>query len=94
VDAQVTLLSERRRFHPYGLEGGQPGECGQNVLIRTGEATNSEATRCQETTLPSKGTFGLKAGDTLSIRTPGGGGFGKPSGSQPPKARLKRSSGT
>ncbi len=94
VDAQVTLLSERRRFHPYGLEGGQPGECGQNVLFRAGEAANHEATNCQEIALPSKGTFGLKAGDTLSIRTPGGGGFGKPTGSQPSKPRLKRSSVT
>ena len=66
VDAQVTLLSERRRLPPYGLAGGQPGQTGQNVLIRQG----------REICLPSKGSFELKAGDILSIRTPGGGGFG------------------
>ena len=66
VDAQVTLLSERRRFPPYGLAGGQPGQTGQNLLIREGE----------EIPLPSKGSIELKAGDVLSIRTPGGGGYG------------------
>jgi N-methylhydantoinase B len=104
LDAQVTLLSERRRFHPYGLEGGRPGECGQNVLIRASEAANQEASNrmasncmasnCQELSLPSKGTFGLKAGDILSIRTPGGGGFGKPARSHTSKPHPRRTSGT
>jgi N-methylhydantoinase B len=67
VDAQVTLLSERRRIPPYGLDGGSPGEPGQNVLIRQG----------QEVSLPGKGTHDLSAGDILSVRTPGGGGYGK-----------------
>lgn len=67
VDAQVTLLSERRRFPPYGLAGGSPGQCGENVLVRGGE----------EMRLPGKGSFDLRAGDVLSIRTPGGGGFGQ-----------------
>jgi N-methylhydantoinase B len=67
VEAQATLLSERRRFAPYGLAGGQPGQMGENVLIRDGI----------ETRLPGKGTFELKAGDILSIRTPGGGGYGE-----------------
>ncbi|MBN1147362.1 MAG: hydantoinase B/oxoprolinase family protein [Anaerolineales bacterium] len=67
ADAQVTLLSERRRFPPYGLAGGEPGQTGENVLIRDGE----------ELPLPGKGSFELRAGDVLSIRTPGGGGYGK-----------------
>jgi N-methylhydantoinase B len=67
VDAQVTLLSERRRFAPYGLSGGEHGKAGQNVLIRRGE----------ESPLPGKGSLELSAGDVLSIRTPGGGGYGE-----------------
>jgi len=67
ADTQVTLLSERRRFAPYGLQGGEPGQTGENVLIRDGE----------ELPLPGKGTLELRAGDVLSIRTPGGGGYGK-----------------
>jgi len=68
VDAELTLLSERRRFAPYGLEGGEAGQRGENILIRQG----------QEQALPSKGSFELQAGDILSVRTPGGGGYGKP----------------
>jgi N-methylhydantoinase B len=67
VDAQVTILSERRRYPPYGLFEGECGKCGENVIIRDG----------QEIPLPGKGTFDLKAGDVLSIRTPGGGGWGR-----------------
>ncbi|RMF41870.1 MAG: hydantoinase B/oxoprolinase family protein [Anaerolineae bacterium] len=67
VPCQVTLLSERRVTAPYGLHGGQPGACGENVLLRGKE----------EIPLPGKGTFEMQAGDVLSIRTPGGGGWGK-----------------
>ncbi len=66
-DAQVTLLTERRQLRPYGLNGGQPGSPGENLLIRQGV----------EIPLPGKGTVELQAGDILSIRTPGGGGYGK-----------------
>lgn len=66
VDSQVTLLTERRRFPPYGLNGGEPGLPGKNLCIRGDEIT----------LLPGKGTFLFQAGDVLSIRTPGGGGYG------------------
>jgi N-methylhydantoinase B len=69
TDAQVTILSERRKNPPYGLSGGEAGQCGENILIR-GE---------KEIPLPGKGTMELKAGDVLSIRTPGGGGYGNKS---------------
>jgi N-methylhydantoinase B len=67
-DTQVTLITDRRLRGPYGLQGGEAGKRGENVLIRGGV----------ETTLPGKGSFYLHPGDILSIRTPGGGGFGKP----------------
>ena len=65
--AQVSLLTERRRFQPYGLAGGGPGKPGENILIRNRKPRH----------LPSKGTYNLEKDDILSIRTPGGGGFGK-----------------
>ncbi len=67
ADAQVSLLTERRVSAPYGLAGGEPGTPGANVLIREGV----------EQPLPSKGTVYLAPGDVLSIRTPGGGGYGE-----------------
>jgi len=67
VDAQVSLITERRRYPPYGLNGGEPGSVGENYLIREGESRK----------LPGKGSFYVKAGDIVSIRTPGGGGYGE-----------------
>jgi len=66
VDCQVTLLSDRRANAPYGLAGGGSGKPGVNSIIRNGTKKH----------LPSKGTFELKAGDIISIQTPGGGGYG------------------
>src|SRR3546814_17598301 len=34
--ARLTLLSDRFRFAPYGLEGGQPGALGRTRLLRDG----------------------------------------------------------
>lgn len=69
VPAQVTLLTERRRFQPYGLHGGLPGQCGKNEVFAVDGNRRS---------LPGKGSFEAVAGDVISILTPGGGGFGKP----------------
>ncbi|HUP20491.1 MAG TPA: hydantoinase B/oxoprolinase family protein, partial [Gemmatimonadota bacterium] len=68
VDTHVSLLSERRRIAPGGFAGGGDGATGRNVLICDGE----------ESDLPSKATFLLRAGDVLSLRSPGGGGWGSP----------------
>lgn len=61
-DAEVSLLTERRRYPPWGLAGGQAGQCGRNEL--DGEL------------LPGKIQFAATAGQTLTIKTPGGGGYG------------------
>jgi N-methylhydantoinase B len=80
TDCQVTLLSERRRFPPYGLAGGQAGKTGENVIVKDGK----------EIPLPGKGSVDLQAGDVLSIRTPGGGGFGKRKKNEPSRTRSCR----
>lgn len=67
ADAQISLLAERRRFRPYGLFGGEPGQAGEDVLM------TSEGER----RLGSKGSFFAQAGSIISIRTPGGGGYGR-----------------
>jgi N-methylhydantoinase B len=66
--ATVTVLSERRRFKPYGLNGGQPGTAGKNILFKSG---------VEEVVLPPKITLDVEPGDILSIHTPGGGGWGQ-----------------
>jgi len=67
--ARVTILSERRKLAPPGSQGGHPGHHGENVLLRSGY---------EEIQLAGKETLDVEAGDVLSIRTPGGGGWGKP----------------
>jgi len=67
TEVKVSLLSDRRRHGPYGLKGGAPGAAGENVLI----------SGAGETLLPGKCNLTLPPGSRLSIRTPGGGGWGK-----------------
>jgi N-methylhydantoinase B len=67
TDAEVSLQTERRASRPPGRAGGGPGASGENVLISPDGA---------ETPLPDKTTIGVKKGDIISIRTPGGGGYG------------------
>ncbi|MDE0425953.1 MAG: hydantoinase B/oxoprolinase family protein [Candidatus Poribacteria bacterium] len=65
TDAEVTILSERRTRGPYGLQDGEPGQPGRNVLISDGEAQP----------LAGKVSISTSNGDIIRIETPGGGGF-------------------
>ncbi|MGC8551030.1 MAG: hydantoinase B/oxoprolinase family protein [Acidobacteriaceae bacterium] len=69
ADAQVTLLAERRKFRPYGLQGGGEGAAGRAVL-RLPDAL-------EDTILPGKCSVGVPAGTVLRLETPGGGGWGE-----------------
>jgi len=66
--SQVTVLSDRRVLAPFGVQGGKPGKRGHNTVQRRGASIQE---------MPGKFTTWLEAGDTLSIETPGGGGWGK-----------------
>ena len=59
----VTLLTERRKYAPWGVNGGKDGATGQNEL-------NGK-------TLSGKERLDVDNGDTLTVSTPGGGGWGK-----------------
>jgi N-methylhydantoinase B len=65
--ARMSLLADRRKRAPYGLDGGSPGALGQDYVIRKGRRDK----------IQSKGSRLLEAGDIVRIETPGGGGFGK-----------------
>jgi N-methylhydantoinase B len=65
--ARVSLQSDRRRFAPYGLNGGGDGTPGRN-WVRDAEGRTRE--------LPGKISLTLQAGETVGVETPGGGGWG------------------
>jgi N-methylhydantoinase B len=69
--ATVTLMTERRDHAPWGLQGGEDGRPGRNILVRDGE----------ERRLANKCTVEVEPGDRIIIETPGGGGFGAPESS-------------
>ncbi len=69
TDATVTLLADRRRTRPYGLNGGEDGAPGRTQIIRRDGSVE---------VLPSKASAGLRRGDRIQVETPGGGGWGKP----------------
>jgi len=66
-DADVTLLADRRKRGPYGLQGGSDGAPGRNLVVR---ADGSEHL------IPEKGSVRLKSGERVRIESPGGGGWG------------------
>jgi N-methylhydantoinase B len=66
--ADGTVISERRTCRPWGLAGGSDGEPGENAIIR-GDGSIEP--------LGSKGRFWARPGDSLRVRTPGGGGWGE-----------------
>ena len=66
--AELSLLTQHRVVPPFGLEGGGPGACGRQWVIRAGGRVE---------TLPPVAAVDLAAGDRVVIETPGGGGWGR-----------------
>ena len=69
----LSILSQHRQEAPFGVEGGGPGRCGEQILIRA----NGER-------LKLAGIDGceVEAGDRLILSTPGGGGWGRSTASE------------
>ncbi|MCW9047294.1 MAG: hydantoinase B/oxoprolinase family protein [Gammaproteobacteria bacterium] len=61
-DTHITLLTERRRHKPWGINAGD-GAPGENLI--------------NDKPLGAKFSQIVKAGDKLTIKTPGGGGYSK-----------------
>ncbi|MFC7157700.1 hydantoinase B/oxoprolinase family protein [Halomarina halobia] len=64
TDAVVSLLTERRRHAPRGMVGGEAGAKGENYIGNK--------------SVSAKTTVDVPAGTTITICTPGGGGYGDP----------------
>jgi N-methylhydantoinase B len=67
--ATLSILAERTKIHPWGLEGGGGGALGEYRLVKKSGETLA---------LQSKCTVQIEEGDTLIVHTPGGGGYGRP----------------
>ncbi|GFR27881.1 5-oxoprolinase [Trichonephila clavata] len=67
-DLTLSVLTERRVFAPYGLEGGEDGKKGINLLVRNDGRIIY---------LGAKNSVRVRAGDAFLLQTPGGGGYGK-----------------
>ncbi|XP_033609037.1 5-oxoprolinase isoform X3 [Cryptotermes secundus] len=65
----LSVLTERRVFHPYGMKGGSPGERGLNLIMKSDGRIIS---------LGSKTAIATEPGDIFRLLTPGGGGYGCP----------------
>jgi N-methylhydantoinase B len=64
TDATVSVIADRRRHPPSGIDGGRPGSVGR--------------TEVDGTPIPPKASLRLIAGSVITVHTPGGGGWGKP----------------
>jgi N-methylhydantoinase B len=82
-DVTVTLLGDRHLHPPYGVFGGQPGARGRTLLWRNG----------QEIELGSKEIRKLQAGDVVSFRLAGAGGYGDPARRDPARVEQDRLDG-
>ncbi len=63
---ECAILSGHRRVRPFGVDGGEPGQLGENLVRRTGSIEK----------LSGCASVVLLAGDAVTIVTPTGGGFG------------------
>ncbi len=63
----ATVLSGHRIVPPFGVDGGAPGECGENAVRRADG--RREVLRGNDETE-------MAPGDVFEMRTPGGGGWG------------------
>ncbi|GAA5862471.1 hypothetical protein JCM8547_002075 [Rhodosporidiobolus lusitaniae] len=81
---QCSILSERRVYRPYGLEGGESGAAGRNLWVKLPrkddgdfQENGDKENKPRIINLGGKATVKMGAGDRIIIETPGGGGWGK-----------------
>ncbi|MFJ1298693.1 hydantoinase B/oxoprolinase family protein [Pseudomonadota bacterium AL_CKDN230030165-1A_HGKHYDSX7] len=67
-DMTAAILSNNRRYAPFGLAGGEPAQMGRNYVERADGSVQE---------LGPQDSAQLKAGDVFVVETPGGGGFGR-----------------
>ena len=84
---QASILSERRVFRPYGVDGGGDGQCGRNTWVKRARAADGDLPESfdengedevptRRINLGGKQTVAMGAGDRIVIETPGAGAWG------------------
>jgi N-methylhydantoinase B len=81
-EATFSLLADRHHHRPYGLAGGEDGAPGAAFLL-DGGAGDADDGDDSPVRLPPKVTRSLPPGAVVSVRTPGGGGYGDPEDRDP-----------
>ncbi|KAJ6036122.1 hypothetical protein N7540_000401 [Penicillium herquei] len=74
VPLKFSILSDRRVFAPYGMNGGGPGQVGKNYAFKW----NEDRTWLERMSLGGKAALSLEAGEIMQVNSPGGGGWGSP----------------
>lgn len=69
IPMTVTVLSSHRKTRAFGIDGGGAGQTGENAVIRKNGGIEP---------LASNDHCEMEPGDVFLMKTPGGGGFGKP----------------
>lgn len=82
--AMMTIGSDRRKFTPWGLEGGGHARGAHCTIFSEDGTTRKLATKAGTT---------LRHGDRIRIETPGGGGWGDPARRSPEAVERDRKNG-
>jgi 5-oxoprolinase (ATP-hydrolysing) len=88
LDMQVSILSERRVFQPFGMNGGEDAKGGSNTWVK--KIGDKE----RHINMGGKSTAKFHRGDRIIIQTPGGGGWGKAGQDKESSQRTTKGSNT
>ncbi|MBB6216089.1 N-methylhydantoinase B [Anaerosolibacter carboniphilus] len=69
-DPSIVMFGDGMKIGPYGLEGGEEGSLNKNQLV-----TKKKGSECLKSKTPP---LSLQPGDTLTLFSSGGGGWGNP----------------
>lgn len=78
-EARLSVLGDRAKFQPYGIEGGQSAASTEITLCLGGQPYTPPLLAKDEGIV-------LSSGDSFTCRTPGGGGFGRPEDRDPARS--------
>lgn len=83
-ECDVNALGDRFLVPPHGLEGGMPGMKARLLYGKAGSGEQVPFNEAFELASPSKmASVHMERGDTFSMRTGGGGGYGNPFDREP-----------